>query len=92
MITRLRRLALTTALAGGLVLGGLAASSPASAATDGRGTASVSPMMYVEYGPFSSLDACYIHRGLNDWPYKSDCQLEWDSRHPIGFYYGEYNH
>ncbi|MGX7675994.1 hypothetical protein [Plantactinospora sp. DSM 117369] len=48
-------------------------------------------MMYVEYGPFSSLDACYIHRGLNDWPYKTDCMLEWDSRHPLGFYYGEYN-
>ncbi|MEO3929520.1 hypothetical protein ABGB07_37535 [Micromonosporaceae bacterium B7E4] len=99
MITRLRRLALTTALAGGLVLGGLAAtspasaaSSPASAATDGRGTASVGPMMYIEYGPFSSLDACHIHRGLNDWPYKSDCILQWDSRHPLGFYYGEYNH
>ncbi|GAA3748735.1 hypothetical protein GCM10022225_36180 [Plantactinospora mayteni] len=91
MITRLRRIALTAALAGGLVLGGLAATSPASAATDARNTASVSPMMYVEYGPFSSSDACYIHRGLNDWRYKSDCTFQWDSRHPIGFYYGEYN-
>jgi hypothetical protein len=90
MQNQLRRLALVAAFTGGLVVGGIAVTSPASAApSDTARTASVSPMMYVENGPFESKNACLHHWSLNKWPWKTDCSFLWDSYH-FGWYYGEY--
>lgn len=41
-------------------------------------------------GPFSSSDACEIHRYFNP-NLTTPCDLYWDDRHPFGWYYGEYS-
>lgn len=80
-MSRLRRAAIGAVLAGVLGVTGLAAAGPASAA-DGP-----SPMVWLQYGPFGSLEACDIARALHG-PETSQCVWHFYNWKTYGWYFG----
>jgi len=86
MMSRLMRSAAGAVLAGVLTVGALAGVAPASAA--GGGTAT--PMAYLEYGPYGSLEICDIVRTLHGPPTSACVWKFYDWAH-YGWYFGS-NH
>lgn len=86
-MTRFRKLAIGAAVAGVFTASGLAAAAPASAAGQ---TASVTPMVWLEYGAYGSLEECDIARALHG-PITTQCNWKFYDWAHFGWYFGS-NH
>jgi hypothetical protein len=85
-MTRFSRFTIGAVLAGVLTVSGLAGAAPASA-TSGSGAA---PMLWLEYGPYDSLEVCDIVRTLHGPP-TSGCTWKFYDWAHYGWYFGS-NH
>jgi hypothetical protein len=86
-MTRMRRAAIGAVLAGVLGVTGLAAAGPANAAAPASAADGPSTMMWLQYGPYSTLEVCDIVRALHG-PKTSQCGWHFYDWRTYGWYFG----